>query len=135
MLDTPTPFPFPGSMAVFVGEAITLPVRIMSRERDDREVAVSVQGKFGASANKSVPLAMLKDPTPLSTAEFAELNRLDSSLIGYTGRGNAATRRAEALRDRYTHAKLLDELLAKVPARYFPAAATARRERLEGAAA
>jgi hypothetical protein len=133
MLSTTAPFPYPGSWAIFEGQAITVAVRILSTERDDGQVSVSVAGKFGASGNMAVPLSALKDPTPLSTDEFAELNRLEARLIGYKGRGNESSRRAAVLRDRYVYAKALEELLAKVDARYFPAAATARRE-LETAA-
>jgi hypothetical protein len=119
MLPTPTTFPLPCSFALYEEDGQTLAVHILATEGDDGLVAVSVQGRYGASANKSVPLAELKDATPLTTAE----------LIGYEGRGNADSRRAAELRDRYTRAKLLAELLERVPARHFPAAAAALRER------
>jgi hypothetical protein len=129
MLPTPTTFPLPCSFALYEEDGQTLAVHILATEGDDGLVAVSVQGRYGASANKSVPLAELKDATPLTTAELVEMNRLDGKLIGYEGRGNADSRRAAELRDRYTRAKLLAELLERVPARHFPAAAAALRER------
>jgi hypothetical protein len=135
MLNITAPFPRPGSFALYEVDGQTLAVRILSHEAIGDLVAVSVQGRFGASANKSVSLAALGDPTPLTAAELAELNRLDAALIGYTGRGNASTRRADALRDRYCRAKALANLLERVPARHFPAAAAARRELVEGARA
>lgn len=128
MLDTPGTFPYPDSWAVFEGEAITVAVRIMSREREDGTVAVSIAGKLGASANTTVPLRELKDATPLTRAEASELAQLEASLLGYTGRGNAASRRADILRSRIIYAELLRQLLAKVPASKFPAVAAVRRQ-------
>lgn len=128
MLNTPAAFPYPGSWAIFEGAAITVAVRILSTEAEDGTVKVSVAGAIGASGNQNVPMSALRDPTPLNRAEKDTLTRLECELIGYTGRGNADSRRAEALRSRMIHAELLRGMLARIPAKASQAALVARRQ-------
>lgn len=131
MLPTLTAFPHPGSLALYEEDGQTVAIRIMSVEGDDGLVAVSVQGRLGASAYKSVAKADLLDPTPLTAAEKKERAELLAYLLRVKRPNPVKLARSNALELRAIRAPTLQHLLAGIPARHFPAAAGARRELAE----
>lgn len=124
MLKTPAPFPNVGAWALLEQGGETLAVRIVYR--DGEIAAVAAAGQFAASAAKRVPVSTLLAADALSPDEQAEYAALDARLAGRARPRKADLDRFEALRLRWIRAERLQELLAAVPARHFPAAATKR---------
>lgn len=116
MLKTPAPFPFVGSWALLDESRATMAVRII--ERDGPDAVISIGGEFGASGNRRLPIAALRNADALSAEEKAELAALERRLTGKKRRASAIGRRAEELKGREISAKTLAFLLAKVPARH-----------------
>ncbi len=125
MLRQSAPFPNVGSWALWEHGGKTLAVRIQLRRGDD--ALISIPSMFGiASGNRNVALAELLDPTPLEPQERAELEALERKVAGRARPRKADVARADALRLRDIHARALQQLLEKLPARHVPEAAAAR---------
>jgi hypothetical protein len=125
MTREPAPFPHVGSWALWHHQGRTLAVRIQLRRGD--AALLSIPSFFRvASGNRTIPIAELADPTPLSPREADELDALLSRLSGQKRPRRRDLDRAEALRSRAAHARTLDGLLEKLPAKYVPEAAAAR---------
>lgn len=117
MLTPETPFPYPGSYALYVDPDAAAPqaaelVRIQWRAIN--AVAVSFPLRAGASGNKSVPAADLIDTTPLTAAETREFHDLDLHLGGRSIRTPKQKRdmaRRDALRERMIYGPIMDRLM------------------------
>lgn len=113
MLSVYAPFPERGSYGLYVVDGVTRLARIISRNPDDSAV-VSLPALAGASGNRTVPLAQIRDGTPLSDADRDEMRELAGKLLSTrkpspTARARRA--RLEALRCREIDARLLAELM------------------------
>ena len=112
MLATPTSFPHSGSYALYaLGERLLL-ARIIGAGRDGR-VSISLPAITTAGGQRTVELDELIDGTPLSDAEFADMQALEKRLAGASDRNTPAYRRWAALSQRYAHAVTLAELMAR----------------------
>lgn len=76
MLAAETPFPQQGSWAIYEHDGADVAVRIIKQHRDGTSL-IAIEGIPGASGNRIVDLAELRDPTPLSLYEENELHRLE----------------------------------------------------------
>lgn len=131
------PYPQPNSWGLIEEGGRYRAVRITNLVdgEDGREAVVSVAGEFTASATKRLPLAAVLNADPLTPAEVAELAALDQKLAGKSRVAKADRAREEELGNREQRASALEAMLAKVPEKYFPAAAAAGRMAPVGAAA
>jgi hypothetical protein len=128
MLTPETPYPYPGSYALFIDRDLPESqqheelVRIMWRRADDDGswVAVSFPQRAGASGTKVVPAGELIDATPLSGPEAVEFHNLDRHLFGRTSfrskRLKAMKARRETLHSRAVWAPHMARLLRQVRA-------------------
>jgi hypothetical protein len=76
MLTTPAPFPHPGSWALVEVDGAARAAKVISSHRDGT-VTIALDGVPGASGNRRIPAAELRDPTPLTLHEEGELHRLE----------------------------------------------------------
>jgi hypothetical protein len=120
MLKSPAAFPFPGSYALQEVAGETTLVRI--HEVNDGTALVAYPTRFGASGNAQVPLAQILDATPLTAAECAELDALDSKLAGAARPRKADVAREEALRLRLIRSETMKRLIEQgIRSRLIPA--------------
>jgi hypothetical protein len=122
MLNTEAPFPQPGSFALILvdpddparaaGDRVTsvqatayVAVRILRHA--GAGIVASLLAVPGASGQRTVPANLLRDATPLTPAEAAELAALDARLTGKARRRRADETRADALRERAELAPIL----------------------------
>lgn len=124
MLRTPAPYPNVGSWALLEEPGGTKAVRIL--ERDGEEALISIAGEFVASANRRLPVAGLANADALTIDEAVELLAIETRIAGRARPRKADVERESALRHRLIRAEQLQQILAKIPARHFPAAAEAR---------
>lgn len=124
MLRTPAPFPNVGSWALLDDGGTTRAVRIL--ERSGPDALISIGGGFSASANRRLPISSLQNADPLSGEEQAELEKIERRMAGKARPRKADVDRSVALGQRTIHARTLQEILSRLPARHFPAAAAAR---------
>ncbi|HEY1605586.1 MAG TPA: hypothetical protein VGF77_08295 [Allosphingosinicella sp.] len=130
MLRTPTSFPNVGSWALLVEAGQTLAVRITGIDPGNPDwVTVSIAGAYTASGTRRLSRTALLNADALSAEERAELDAIDARMAGKARPKKADVDRAKALADRHNRARVLQALLEKQPEKYFPAAATAARER------
>jgi hypothetical protein len=118
MIRTPAPFPQPGSYALLVDLGQTHIVRILSRVPDAAEAVISFPARWGASGNKTVPLADLIDGTPLTADERREMRHLFEEADALAAGGRAHRQRlaeANALRQRDIHSETLERLKGTLP--------------------
>lgn len=123
MLSAATPFPQQGSYALYT-RGLTQIARIISVDtRDGVKVAtISLVIRAGASGNRRVPLAELRDPTPLDAVEQAQLAELERVWL------NAPRPRGRWQRAAYDHFHALrDRLIAADAFAALQAAAGRRR--------
>jgi hypothetical protein len=116
------PFPQPNSWGLVEQDGEMRPVRILNLVGD--EASISFAGVFVASGARRVPLAQILNADPLSDAEQAELDALDTAMAGKARPKKAVVARAEALGLREQRARSLKALLDKVPEKYFMSPAT-----------
>lgn len=119
MLSPRTPFPQPGSYALYVdpddgvrrGNELA---RILERRGPFTLIALPLRD--GAGGNKVVSQAELIDASPLTIAEEREFHELDRALAGreprnFSKRQRASAARRDALRTRMIMGPILDRLL------------------------
>ncbi|MFN3943920.1 MAG: hypothetical protein ACK4K7_03175 [Allosphingosinicella sp.] len=140
MLPTPSPFPQPGSWALFERDGVTHPVRIVAERykamAEARVVTVSLADMpTAASGTVEVPLAKLRDPTPLTAAEREEMERLAVELRGLKRPSQSSkARRVSKLADRDFAARVLIGHLAALPRQGLATRATREAHRFFEAA-
>jgi hypothetical protein len=128
MLQSPTPYPYPGSYALYVdtdlpeSEQRLELVRINWRQATIVQVLamVSFPLRDGASGNKTVRADDLIDGTPLTAEETREFHDLDRGLAGRsmrTAKQKAQGARRDALRKRILNAPVLARLLREAAAK------------------
>lgn len=116
MLAVHAPFPEVGSYGLLCVDGATRLARIIARNPGDSAV-VSLPELAGASGNRTVPLAQIRDGTPLSDAERAEMRHLAATPFATSKPSPAARKRdarLQALRHREIDARLLTELMRGV---------------------
>jgi hypothetical protein len=120
LIKSPAAFPFPGSYALQEVAGDPQLVRII--EVNHGTALVAYPARFGASGNAQVPLARLLDATPLSEAERAELDALDTKLAGAARPRKADVAREEALRLRMIRSETMKRLIEQgIRSRLIPA--------------
>jgi hypothetical protein len=133
LLHTPAPFPQVGSWALLQEEGRDLAVRITATvPGEPGQVVVSIAGAFVASAVKRLPLAALRNADALTPDEQAELAAVEARVAGKSRPKKADVARQRELSERDSRAGILRAVLARVPAKHFPAAGEAIRERSVG---
>lgn len=112
MLRVATPFPNVGSYALFIDSELPVSeqraelARIVGSSADGNgEVLIGLPLRVGASGSRTVRIDQLKDATPLSEAEKAELQALREHLSGSPRPNRKKIERAEALRTRQIFAE------------------------------
>jgi hypothetical protein len=112
MLAAEAPFPMTGSWALYEDGGTTRAVRIITRHPRDSMVTIAIDGVRTASGNKRVPLAELRDPTPLTLHEEGEMDRLERAIARTKSPKRSDVSRATALRTRMIDAMTLSNLRA-----------------------
>jgi hypothetical protein len=110
LLSTPTPYPHVGAWAVYVQDGTPVAARILSRGADS--ALISIAGRFAATASKTVPVADLRDPTPLADDERAAKDAAERRIAGKARPRKADVELFDALSDREQYAAELARLLA-----------------------
>jgi hypothetical protein len=85
-------------------------------DRQDN-VTIAFPLRYGASGNRTVPLASLADTSQPTAAELAEMHDLDARISGKARPKGADLARFEALRLRVIRAPLLRQKLAQLAQR------------------
>ena len=110
MLATEAPFPQTGSWALYDDGGTTLAVRIITRHPRDGTATIAIDGVRTASGNKRVPLAELRDPTPLTLHEEGEMDKLEREIARAKSPRRSDVARATILRTRMIDAMTLSNL-------------------------
>ena len=138
MLNTPAPYPQPGSWALFGYDGETRAVRLLAqpqRSGNTIVVPISIADKpFTASGNLSANIETLLDPTPLNPAERAELAELGAYIEARARPAKAKVDRFNALHERQVRARTLAELLRDLERRRLATPATREARRVLEAA-
>jgi hypothetical protein len=130
MLTTPAPYPNPGSWALFGYEGETRAVRILETPDSAGLVPIAIGDKpVSASGNLRVQPSLLLDPTPLDSAERAEMAELAAYISARKRPAAARVDRFNALHERQVRAATLVGLLGQLERRRLatPASREARR--------
>jgi len=111
MLAAETPFPQQGSWALYEHNGADVAARIIKLHRDGSAL-IAIDGVPGASGNKIVDLADLRDPTPLSLHEEGELHRLERENSRRKRPNHLSLRAETTLRRRLIDAVIFSNLRA-----------------------